>query len=102
MAAGLVVPVTAARYGRIRLLVGISVVSFVVGYLVVAVRPLLVGILHQASGGWTVPLVLVLASAARGGRRRRDGEAPFRRGRSPGTLNGGGAGRGVDAHPRGG
>lgn len=115
--AGLVVPIIAARYGRIRLLVGISVVSFVVGYLglllapstatwlwvvligigpmifpltlvlinlrsrthagavalsafvqsvgylVVAVGPLLVGILHQASGGWTVPLVLLLASA---------------------------------------
>ncbi|MFE6963607.1 CynX/NimT family MFS transporter [Agromyces sp. NPDC057679] len=115
--AGLVVPIIAARYGRIRLLVGVSVASFVVGYLgllvapstatwlwvvligtgpmifpltlvlinlrsrthagavalsgfvqsvgylIVAVGPLVVGLLHQASGGWTLPLVLLLVSA---------------------------------------
>ncbi|GAA1842002.1 CynX/NimT family MFS transporter [Agromyces salentinus] len=115
--AGLLVPVLAARYGRVRLLVGISVFSIVagylglllvpsiatwlwvalaglgpvlfplalvlinlrtrthsgsvalsgfvqsVGYLVVAVGPLLVGLVHDASGGWFWPLVILLATA---------------------------------------
>ncbi|MGX5695168.1 MFS transporter [Agromyces soli] len=33
------------------------------GYLIVAVGPLAVGLAHQASGGWTLPLVVLLASA---------------------------------------
>lgn len=33
------------------------------GYLVVAAGPLAVGLAHQASGGWTVPLVVLLVSA---------------------------------------
>ncbi|GAA2457345.1 CynX/NimT family MFS transporter [Agromyces soli] len=32
------------------------------GYLVVAVGPLVVGLLHEASGGWTWPLLLLLVS----------------------------------------
>ena len=32
-----------------------------VGYLVAAAGPLVVGILREASGGWTVPLVFLLA-----------------------------------------
>ncbi|GAA1775864.1 CynX/NimT family MFS transporter [Agromyces lapidis] len=114
--AALAVPIIAARYGRIRLLVGVSVASFIigylglllapqsatwlwvaligtgplvfpltlvlinlrsrthagavalsgfvqsVGYLVAATGPLVVGLLHQVSGGWTAPLVLMLVS----------------------------------------
>lgn len=37
------------------------------GYLVVAAGPLAVGLAHQASGGWTVPLVVLLASAVPAG-----------------------------------
>ncbi len=115
--AALAVPIIAARHGRIRLLVGVSVASFIVGYLgllfapqsatwlwvaligtgplvfpltlvlinlrsrthagavalsgfvqsvgylVAATGPLVVGLLHQVSGGWTAPLVLLLVSA---------------------------------------
>lgn len=115
--ASLVVPLIAARYGRIRLLVAVSVVSIVLGYgglllapgaatwlwvalvgtgpllfplalvlinlrtrthagavalsgfvqsagyLIVAAAPLLVGVLHEATGSWTLVLVLLLASA---------------------------------------
>ena len=32
-----------------------------VGYLVAAAGPLVVGILREASGGWTAPLVFLLA-----------------------------------------
>jgi len=34
-----------------------------VGYLIVASGPLVVGLLHDATGGWTVPILLLLASA---------------------------------------
>lgn len=34
-----------------------------VGYVAVAVGPLAVGLLHDATGAWTVPLLLLLASA---------------------------------------
>jgi CP family cyanate transporter-like MFS transporter len=115
--ASLVVPLVAARYGRIRLLVGVSVASIVLGYgglllapatatwlwvaligtgpllfplslvlinlrtrthagavalsgfvqstgyLIVAAAPVLVGILHEWTGGWTLVLWLLLASA---------------------------------------
>ncbi|MGI9823313.1 MFS transporter [Agromyces sp. Marseille-Q5079] len=115
--AGLLVPIVAAKYGRVRLLVGISVFSLVagylglllvpsvatwlwvalaglgpllfplslvlinlrtkshsgsvalsgfvqsVGYLIVAVGPLLVGLVHDASGGWFWPLVILSATA---------------------------------------
>lgn len=115
--ASLVVPLIAARYGRIRLLVAVSVASIVLGYgglllapgaatwlwvaligtgpllfplalvlinlrtrthagavalsgfvqsagyLIVAAAPLLVGVLHEATGSWTLVLVLLLASA---------------------------------------
>ena len=33
------------------------------GYLLVAVAPLAVGLLHEWTGGWTAPLLLLLASA---------------------------------------
>jgi CP family cyanate transporter-like MFS transporter len=33
-----------------------------VGYLIVAIGPLAVGLLHDATGGWTVPLILLLGS----------------------------------------
>ena len=33
------------------------------GYLIVAAAPLAVGLLHEWTGGWTVPLLLLLASA---------------------------------------
>ncbi|WP_350347082.1 MFS transporter [Agromyces sp. G08B096] len=115
--AGLVVPVLASRYGKVRLLVGIAVVSFVLGYgglllapatatwlwvaligtgpllfplalvlinlrsrthagsialsgvvqsagyLVAALAPLGIGLLHEGTGGWTWPLILLLATA---------------------------------------
>jgi CP family cyanate transporter-like MFS transporter len=115
--ASLVVPLVAARYGRIRLLVGGSVASIVLGYgglllapatatwlwvaligtgpllfplslvlinlrtrthagavalsgfvqstgyLIVAAAPVLVGILHEWTGGWALVLWLLLASA---------------------------------------
>ena len=32
-----------------------------IGYTLCAVGPLLVGLLHDATGSWTVPLVLLLA-----------------------------------------
>jgi CP family cyanate transporter-like MFS transporter len=35
-----------------------------VGYLIGALGPLLVGVLHEATGGWTGPLVLLLATVA--------------------------------------
>jgi CP family cyanate transporter-like MFS transporter len=114
--AGLLVPVIAARYGKVRLLIAIAITMFVVGYLglllvptwatwlwvalvglgpllfpltlvlvnlrsrthsgavalsgfvqsvgylIVAIGPLAVGLLHDATGGWTVPLVFLLAS----------------------------------------
>jgi CP family cyanate transporter-like MFS transporter len=115
--AGLLVPVIAARYGKVRLLVAVAIAAFIVGYLglllvptwatwlwvalvglgpllfpltlvlinlrsrthsgavalsgfvqsvgylIVAIGPLAVGLLHDATGGWTVPLVFLLASA---------------------------------------
>lgn len=113
--ASIVVPIVAARYGHVRLLVGIAIVSFVlgyiglllvpatatwlwvaligtgpllfpltlvlinlrsrthagavalsgfvqsVGYLIVAIGPLAVGLLHDATGAWTWPLAFLLA-----------------------------------------
>ncbi|KQZ07450.1 ABC transporter permease [Agromyces sp. Root1464] len=115
--AGLLVPLLAARYGKVGLLVVVSVVTLVVGYLglllvpgtltwlwvalagtgpllfplalvlinlrtrthagsvalsgfvqsggylIVAIGPLVVGLLHEATGGWTWPIVFLLASA---------------------------------------
>ncbi|AWB95126.1 MFS transporter [Agromyces badenianii] len=115
--AGLFVPLIAARFGKVRLLIGIAVVTFLIGYLgllvvpgwatwlwvalagigpltfplalvlinlrtrthsgavalsgfvqsvgyvIVAFGPLLVGLLHEWSGGWTWPLLFLLASA---------------------------------------
>lgn len=112
--ASIIVPIVAARYGRVRLLVGIAIASFVagylglllvpatatwlwvaligngpllfpltlvlinlrsrthsgavalsgfvqsVGYLIVAIGPLAVGLLHDATGGWTWPLAFLL------------------------------------------
>ncbi|TFV96330.1 CynX/NimT family MFS transporter [Leifsonia flava] len=37
-----------------------------VGYTIGAVGPLVVGILHETSGGWTVPLVFLMATAVAG------------------------------------
>ncbi|MFB9310363.1 CP family cyanate transporter-like MFS transporter [Agromyces hippuratus] len=115
--AGLLVPLLAARYGKVGLLVAVAVATFVVGYLglllvpgwatwlwvalagigpllfplalvlinlrtrthagsvalsgfvqsggylIVAVGPLVVGLLHEATGGWTWPILFLLASA---------------------------------------
>lgn len=115
--AGLLVPIFAARYGRVRLLIAIAVAAFVsgylglllapafapwlwvalaglgpllfplalvlinlrtrthsgavalsgfvqsAGYLIVAIGPLAVGLLHDATDGWVWPLVLLLCSA---------------------------------------
>ena len=114
--ASIVVPVIAARYGHVRLLVGIAIVSFAagylglllvpatatwlwvalvgtgpllfpltlvlinlrsrthsgavalsgfvqsVGYLIVAIGPLAVGLLHESTGGWTWPLIFLASS----------------------------------------
>ncbi len=115
--AGLLVPLLAARYGKVGLLVVVSVATLVVGYLglllvpgtltwlwvalagtgpllfplalvlinlrtrthagsvalsgfvqsggylIVAIGPLVVGLLHEATGGWTWPILFLLASA---------------------------------------
>lgn len=115
--ASIVVPLLAARYGRVRLLVAIAAASLVLGYggllvapawapwlwvglagtgpllfplalvlinlrtrthagsvalsgfvqsagyLLIAAGPLLIGVLHEWTGGWTVSLVVLLASA---------------------------------------
>ena len=115
--AGLVVPIVAARFGRVRLLGGIGIGSFAAGclglllvpgtvtwlwvalagagplffplslvlinlrsrthegavalsgfvqsagYLMVAVGPLAVGLLHQATDGWVWPLILLLVAS---------------------------------------
>ncbi|KRE26194.1 MFS transporter [Agromyces sp. Soil535] len=115
--AGLIVPIVAARYGRVRLLVAVAIGSFTAGYLglllvptvatwlwvalaglgplffplalvlinlrsrthagavalsgfvqsagylIVAVGPLAVGLLHQATGGWGWPLVFLLVAS---------------------------------------
>ncbi len=115
--AGLLVPVIAARYGKVRLLTAIAVAALVAGYLglllvptwatwlwvalagagtllfplalvlinlrtrthsgavamsafvqsagylIVAIGPLAVGLLHDATGGWVLPLVFLMASA---------------------------------------
>lgn len=115
--AGVLVPILAARYGKVRLLVAVSVACFAVGYLglllapgvatwlwvavigtgpllfplalvlinvrtrthsgavalsgfvqsagyvLVAVGPLAVGVLHDLTGGWTWPLIVLLGSA---------------------------------------
>ncbi|UOE44657.1 MFS transporter [Agromyces larvae] len=117
LVAGLVVPVIAARWNRVRLLIGVSVASFVLGYLgllvapatatwlwvaligtgplifplslvlinlrtrthagavalsgfvqstgylIAAAGPLALGVLRDASGSWTLPLLLLLATA---------------------------------------
>lgn len=114
--AGLLVPLLAARYGRVGLVVTIAVATFAAGYLglllvpstatwlwvslagigpllfplalvlinlrtrthagsvalsgfvqsggylIVAIGPLFVGLLHEWTGGWTVPIVFLLAS----------------------------------------
>lgn len=118
--AGLVVPIVAARFGRVRLLVAVSMAAFALGYLgllvapatatwlwvalagtgpllfplvlvlinlrsrthagavalsgfvqsagylVAAAGPLVVGFVHAATGGWTVPIVLLLVSVVPG------------------------------------
>lgn len=115
--AGLLVPLLAARYSKVGLLVVVSVATLVVGYLglllvpgtltwlwvalagtgpllfplalvlinlrtrthagsvalsgfvqsggylIVAIGPLVVGLLHEATGGWTWPILFLLASA---------------------------------------
>lgn len=115
--AGLVVPIVAARYGRVRLLVGVAIGSFIAGYLglllapsaatwlwvalaglgplffplslvlinlrsrthsgavalsafvqsagylIVAIGPLAVGVLHQVTGEWVWPLVFLLVAS---------------------------------------
>ncbi|KQM83978.1 CynX/NimT family MFS transporter [Agromyces sp. Leaf222] len=115
--AALLVPVVAARYDRVRTLVVISVLAFLigygglllapeaaiwlwvaligtgpllfplalvlinlrtrshdgsialsgvvqsVGYLIAAVAPIGIGLVHEATGGWTVPLVILAATA---------------------------------------
>jgi MFS transporter, CP family, cyanate transporter len=115
--AGLVVPIVAARYGRVRPLVGVAIGSFIVGYLglllaptaatwlwvalagigplffplslvlinlrsrthsgavalsafvqsagylIVAIGPLSVGVLHQLTGEWVWPLVFLLVAS---------------------------------------
>jgi CP family cyanate transporter-like MFS transporter len=114
--ASIIVPIVAARWGHVKLLVGIAIVSFIIGYLglllvpttatwlwvaligngpllfpltlvlvnlrtrthsgsvalsgfvqsvgyfIVAIGPLAVGLLHEAFGGWTWPLLFLLAS----------------------------------------
>ncbi len=67
-----------------------------VGYLAAAIGPFAVGVVHEATGGWTLPLAMLLASVpAAAARRPGRGQANVRRGRAQSsrvmnTLNGSG------------
>ncbi len=54
----------AARSADARAAAELSGFSQAVGYLVAGTGPLLIGLLHTATGGWTIPLVILLTVAA--------------------------------------
>ncbi|MDA8318613.1 MAG: MFS transporter, partial [Actinomycetota bacterium] len=54
----------AARAADARAAAELSGFSQAVGYLVAGFGPLLIGLLHTATGGWTVPLLILLTVAA--------------------------------------
>ena len=54
----------AARAADAHAAAELSGFSQAVGYLVAGTGPLLIGLLHTATGGWTIPLLILLAVAA--------------------------------------
>jgi CP family cyanate transporter-like MFS transporter len=56
---GLILPVL--RGGDVRTVAALTGMTLSVGYLVAAAGPSLLGLARDVSGGWTVPLVLLLA-----------------------------------------
>lgn len=58
---GLALTVIGLRAGDAATASRLSGMAQAVGYLLAATGPLLVGVLHQISGGWAVPLVLLIA-----------------------------------------
>lgn len=63
---GLALTVIGLRAGDAATASRLSGMAQAVGYLLAAMGPLLVGVLHQVSGGWVVPLGLLLAVCAVG------------------------------------
>ncbi|MCK8676367.1 CynX/NimT family MFS transporter [Streptomyces lichenis] len=63
-AVGLALTLIVLRSGDAATASRLSGMSQTVGYLLAAVGPLAAGAVHQATGGWTVPIVLVLAVCA--------------------------------------
>jgi len=59
---GMILPVL--RGGSGAAVAGLTAMALSVGYLIAAVGPFLLGAAHDVTGGWTVPLVLLLAITA--------------------------------------
>jgi len=59
-ALGLAIYFTTARAPDARVSASLSAFTQGAGYLVAAAGPLLIGLLHSASGGWTVPVVVLV------------------------------------------
>ncbi len=63
-AVGLALTLIVLRSGDARTAARLSGMAQTVGYLLAAVGPLAAGAVHQATGGWTVPIALVLGVCA--------------------------------------
>lgn len=63
-ALGLALTMMVLRSGDAHTAARLSGMAQTCGYLLAAVGPLVLGAVHQATGGWTVPLVLLLAVCA--------------------------------------
>jgi CP family cyanate transporter-like MFS transporter len=58
----LAVTMISFRSGRPEITTSLSALAQSAGYLLAATGPLLVGVLHQSSGGWSLPLLLALST----------------------------------------
>ncbi|WP_437090556.1 CynX/NimT family MFS transporter [Streptomyces hundungensis] len=63
-AVGLALTLIVLRAGDARTAARLSGMAQTVGYLLAAIGPLAAGAVHQATGGWTVPIALVLGVCA--------------------------------------
>ncbi|GAA4106472.1 MULTISPECIES: CynX/NimT family MFS transporter [Streptomyces] len=63
-AVGLALTMIVLRSGDAQTAARLSGMAQTVGYLLAAVGPLAAGAVHQATGGWTIPIVLVLGVCA--------------------------------------
>lgn len=61
---GLALTLIVLRSGDARTAARLSGMAQTVGYLLAAAGPLAAGAVHQATGGWTVPIALVLGVCA--------------------------------------